>query len=206
MIDRRTFSKSLATTAALTTLGPATSWAAGDGDEPAVDDDGIYTQDWFNHTSFLVLSEDIEEATSEGKRLAIVFEQKGCPYCREMHRVNFAKPAIRDYIKSNFQIIQLNMWGSKTVTDFDGEEMEERALAKKWRVHFTPTIVFLDAKPGETIAKTEVVRMPGYFKPFHFVTMFEFVKQDAYKDQEFQRFLQARFEELEKQGKKPEIW
>ncbi|MEM7425939.1 MAG: thioredoxin family protein [Pseudomonadota bacterium] len=206
MIDRRTFSKSLAMTTALTTLSPVTAWAAGGGDEPAVDDDGIYTQDWFNHSSFLVLSEDIEEAAAEGKRMAILFEQRGCPYCRELHRVNLAKPEIRDYIKSNFTVLQLNIWGSKAVTDFDGEELEERALAKKWRVHYTPTIVFLNSKPGETVAKTEVVRMPGYFKPFHFVTMFEYVKEEAYKDQQFQRFLQARFEELEKQGKKPEIW
>ena len=120
MIDRRRFSQTLAATGALALASPQNLFAAGGGVEPAVDGDGIYTQEWFNHASFLVLSEDLEEAAAENKRMAILFEQKGCPYCREMHRVNFAKQQITDYVKSNFQMLQLNIWGSKTVTDFDG--------------------------------------------------------------------------------------
>ena len=204
MIDRRTFAKSLLVPGALAATGIRRAHAATD--EPAVDDDGIYTQPWFNHTSFLVLSEDLEEAASEGKRFAILWEQKGCPYCRELHRVNFAKPAIRDYIKDNFQVLQLNLWGSKMVTDFDGEELEERDLAKKWRVLFTPTIVFTAPKLDEAGANAEVVRMPGYFKPFHFISMFEYVKAEAYQEQDFQRFLQDKFKRLEAEGKKPEVW
>lgn len=203
MLDRRSFVKTLSVPAALSLTGVPLAFAA---DEPATDDDGIYTQPWFNHTSFLVLSEDLEEATGEGKRLAVLWEQKGCPYCRELHRVNLAKPKIRDYVKENFTVLQLNMWGSKTVTDFDGQELEERELAKKWRVLFTPTINFFGAKPEPTAAKSEVMRMPGYFKPFHFVSMFEYVKDEAYKDKEFQRYLQDKFKKLEEEGKKPDLW
>ncbi|HCS71978.1 MAG TPA: thioredoxin, partial [Rhodospirillaceae bacterium] len=43
-------------------------------------------------------------------------------------------------------------------------------------------------------------------KPFHFQSMFEYVKAGAYKDQPFQRFLQHKFEEMEKAGKKPKVW
>ncbi|MEM1198203.1 MAG: thioredoxin family protein [Pseudomonadota bacterium] len=203
MIDRRTFVKSLSLPAATAALGAPLAWAS---DDPATDDDGIYTQDWFNHTSFLVLSEDLEEAAGEGKRLAILWEQKGCPYCRELHRVNFGKDEIRNYVKDNFTVLQLNMWGSKKVTDFDGEELEERALARKWRVQFTPTINFFGPKAEGTARKTEVMRMPGYFKPFHFVSMFEYVKDEAYKEQQFQRYLQDKFKKLEEEGKKPDLW
>ena len=60
----------------------------------------------------------------------------------------------------------------------------------------------------EEIAKgeTEVARMPGYFKPFHFHSMFEFVNDGSYKDQNFQRYLQDKFKRLEAEGKKPEVW
>lgn len=203
MLDRRTFTASLLLPAAFSGLGATHVLGSS---EPAVDGDGIYTQSWFSNDSFLVLSEDLEEATAAGKRFAVIWEQKGCPYCREMHRVNFAKPQIRDFVKDNFQILQLNLWGSKKVTDFDGEELEERALAKKWRVLFTPTIVFFAEKPGADGKSSEVVRMPGYFKPFHFVSMFEYVKAGAYGEQPFQRFLQDKFKRLEEEGKKPEIW
>ena len=50
------------------------------------------------------------------------------------------------------------------------------------------------------------MRMPGYFKPFHFVSMFEYVKDNAPGKVPFQRYLQDKFKRLEDQGKKPKIW
>ena len=57
-------------------------------------DDGLYHQDWFNN-SFLDLKDDMQEATKAGKRFAIIWEQKGCPYCRYVHTVNFADDKLR---------------------------------------------------------------------------------------------------------------
>ena len=71
-----------------------------------------------------------------------MWELRGCPYCRETHLVNFARPDIEDYIKSNFEVLQLNIIGSRKVTDFDGTEISEKALAAKYGVRFTPTFQF----------------------------------------------------------------
>ena len=62
---------------------------------------GLLTQPWFLN-SFLDLKDDLQEAANSGKRFAIMWELAGCPYCRETHLVNFARPDIRDYIKENF--------------------------------------------------------------------------------------------------------
>ena len=194
MIDRRQFTAMLAASAAGTALSaiPAVSAEIGD--------DGLHIQPFFMQT-FLDLAEDKAEAEAQGKHFAVLFEQRGCPYCREMHEVNFARPEIADYVAANFGILQLNMWGNRAVTDFDGQELEEKELARKWRVNFTPTIVFFG--PG---SDDEVMRMPGYFKPFHFISMFEYVADDRYREQGFQRFLQARFDRLEEEGKDPDLW
>ncbi len=177
--------------------------------EPALNDDGLHVQPWFVQ-SFLELRDDLEEASAQGKRLAVVWEQKGCPYCREMHRVNFARDDISNYVREHFAVIQLNLWGSREVTDFDGVAMEERELARRWRVNFTPTICFfptsLEALEGRAGGDIEVARMPGYFKPFHFLSMFEFVAAEAYRTQNFQRFLQDKFAEYEARGIDPNVW
>ena len=60
----------------------------------------------------------------------MIWEQKGCPYCRETHRVNLADQRISSYVTANFEVLQLDLWGSRKVTDFDGKEMEERDLAR----------------------------------------------------------------------------
>ena len=170
-------------------------------------EDGLHVQPWFLD-SFMDMQDDHGDALSSGKHLAVIFEQRGCPYCREMHTVNFAKPEIADFIKQHFSVVQINLWGARETTDFDGETMEERALARKWGVNFTPTIVFfpnskLESLPGR---KLEIARMPGYMRPFHFISMFEFVQSESYRKIQFQRFLQHKFEEMEKKGIKPEVW
>ncbi|MEX0695336.1 MAG: thioredoxin family protein [Rhodospirillales bacterium] len=170
-----------------------------------VNDDGLHTQPWFSE-SFLILKEDVSDAEANGKRLAVIFEQRGCPYCKEMHEVNFQVPEVSDTIRKHFNVVQLNMWGSREVTDLDGKAMEERELARRWRVNFTPTIVFLPTPDEIAKGETEVARMPGYFKPFHFLSMFEFVHDGSYKDQNFQRYLQDKFKMMEEKGIKPKVW
>lgn len=211
-ITRRGFGARLAAAGGLALTGAAGSLLRPGpalADAP-VNEDGLHYQPWFLTQSFLVLEEDLADSAAEGKRFAVVFEQKGCPYCKEMHLVNFAKEQVTSYVKEHFNILQLNIWGSRIVTDFDGEELGERELARKWQVNFTPTIVFLPEDPAAASGKTgrdaEVARMPGYFKPFHFLSMFEYVNEKAYAEESFQRFLQHKFERLEAEGKKPDVW
>lgn len=157
-----------------------------------INEDGLHVQPWFID-SFMILKEDVADAAADGKRVAVIFEQRACPYCKEMHNVNLADPGISEFIKNNFSVIQMNLWGAREVEDLGGKIMEERTLARRWRVNFTPTIVFLPTPEEAAKGEVEVARMPGYFKPFHFLSMFEFVDAGAYVDQNFQRYLQNKF-------------
>src|SRR3954447_7806535 len=157
-------------------------------------DDGLYRQPWFLD-SFLELADDLQGATNVGKRFAIAWELRGCPYCKETHLVNFAKPEIETYIKYNFEILQLNIIGSRKVTDFDGSEISEKALAAKYGVRFTPTFQFfpdsavgLAEKPPE---KREVARAPGYLRPDDFLALFRFVREKGYETKSFRDYLRA---------------
>ncbi|MEL6963258.1 MAG: thioredoxin family protein, partial [Pseudomonadota bacterium] len=133
---------------------------------------------------------------ANGKRFAIMWELKGCPYCKETHFVNFADPKINAYVRENFEILQLNYLGSRMVTDVDGEELEERELREKYGVRFTPSIQFFpgssDEIGGETGQAAETARMSGYFKPDHFIAMFRFIKDKAYEQETFRDYLSAQ--------------
>lgn len=163
--------------------------------EPILTDDGLYRQSWFVE-SFLDLSEDLEAAHKDGKRFAVMWELKGCPYCKETHFVNFAQARIADYVKANFDILQLNIIGSRKVTDFDGTEMTEKELAAKYGVRFTPTMQFFGERAGPLKslppAKREVARAPGYLRPDDFLAMFRFVREKAYESKSFRDFVKAQ--------------
>lgn len=167
--------------------GPAAAY------EPKMGDDGLYHQDWF-HEGFLDLRDDLAEATKQGKRFAVMWEQKGCPYCRDVHTVNFADDKVRGWVKDHFLVVQLNLWGAREVTDVDGEVLTEKDLARKYRITFTPTVQYfpetLAEIKGKKGADAEVARLPGYFRNFHFLAMFEYVWDKRYaKGQDFQRYI-----------------
>ena len=162
--------------------------------EPVLTEDGLYRQPWFLE-SFLELPDDLAGAANSGKRFAVMWELRGCPYCRETHLVNFARADIADYIRANFDILQLNIIGSRKVTDFDGAEISEKALAAKYGVRFTPTIQFFPesgTRLGERVAeKREVARAPGYLRPDDFLALFRFVREKGYETKSFREYLRA---------------
>jgi thioredoxin-related protein len=163
-------------------------------DEPILTDDGLYKQPWFLE-SFLDLADDLDAAHKENKRFVIMWELKGCPYCKETHLVNFAQPRISDYVKSNFEVLQLNIIGSRKVTDFDGTEISEKELAAKYGVRYTPTFQFFPEEAAGlknvAPAKREVARLPGYLRPDDFLAMFRFVREKAYESKSFREFLKT---------------
>ena len=157
-------------------------------------EDGLYKEPWFLE-SFLELGDDLDGATKAGKRFAIMWELRGCPYCRETHLVNFARSDIESFIRANFDILQLNIIGSRKVTDFDGSEMSEKALAAKYGVRFTPTFQFFPEIAGGLAAlapeKREVARAPGYLLPDDFLALFRFVREKGYETKSFRDYLRA---------------
>lgn len=205
MLDRRSLLAGALSTAGIA-LQQRHAWAAS---EPEVGDNGLHSQEWFLQ-SFLDLQEDLGDADGSGKHFAVLWEQAGCPYCRELHAVNLTRPTLVSYLRENFEVLQLDLWGSRAVTDFDGEELEERALARKWQVNFTPTICFFPKDTGAVADKSgrqaEIARMPGYFKPFHFLSMFEYVRETQYVEQSFQRYLQVKLDRIKTEGGTPDVW
>ena len=162
--------------------------------EPMLTDDGLYKEPWFLE-SFLELADDLEAAHKQGKRFVIMWELKGCPYCKETHFVNFARGDISDYIKANFEVLQLNIIGSRKVTDFDGAELSEKTMAAKYGVRFTPTFQFFPERAGslkgQEPAKREVARLPGYMRPDDFLAMFRYVREKAYESKSFRDFVKS---------------
>jgi len=167
-------------------------------------DDGLHKEDWFSIT-FRDIAEDIAAAGEEGKRLVLVFEQRGCIYCKKMHEDLLSDPEVRDYIREHFKVVQYNMFGDEEVTDLDGETLTEKTAARKWGFVFTPTIVFLpeEVPEGETnVAKAAVATMPGAFGKWTFLNMFRWVNEKGYEGEEhFQKYHARIINELREQGR-----
>ena len=170
---------------------------------------GLYSQPWFAQ-GFLDLGEEIQLAAEEKKQLIILYEQEGCPYCRELHKVNLKHPTIEKFMKAHFRVVQLDIKGSREVTDFNGKTMSEKKFSRQWQIHFTPSLSFFPADPALVLTKTdkeaEAFRLTGFWKVFHFETVLRFVKSGAYKKDNLQDYLNKRVEGLKQTEKMVNFW
>lgn len=138
------------------------------------------TPAWFKE-SFLDIRDDVAEAAKAGRRLMLYFHQDGCPYCAKLLRENFGDKAIADKTQKHFDVIAINLWGDREVTDLAGKPTTEKAFAKSLRVQFTPTLLMLDEKGGTAL------RLNGYVPPHQFHVALDYAggrleKKQAYTD------------------------
>ncbi len=162
-------------------------------------DDGLHKTPWMRDT-FKDLREDLGEANGEGKRLVLMFEQRGCIYCTKMHKEVFPDEAVTQMIEENYFVVQLNLHGDIEVTDFDGEVLAEKDMARKWGILFTPSIMFLpeEVDAGLSAPQAAVAVMPGAFGKGTTLDMFTWVAEKRYlldNGEDFQRYHARRIQE-----------
>jgi thioredoxin-related protein len=143
----------------------------------------IIYPDWFK-ISFLELSDDIDEAVAGGKQGIIVyFGQKHCAYCLALIDKNFGQKDIEDSIRKNFDVIAINIWGSKEVTTPDGKIMTEREYAIREKANFTPSLIYYDGQGNK------IFMLRGYYPPYKFRAAIEYVEKAYYKEESFRQYL-----------------
>jgi thioredoxin-related protein len=76
--------------------------------------------------------------------------------------------------------------------------LPEKNAVRKWRVLFTPTILFLPEEADGSLdtAQAAVAAMPGAFSKGTFLDMFTWVREKLYEtDEDFQRYHARRIRE-----------
>jgi thioredoxin-related protein len=144
---------------------------------------------WFKD-SFLEFEEDVSEATDAGRRVMIYFHQEGCPYCARLVNENFNDPETESYIRTNFDGININLWGDREVVSVAGQNFTEKTFAAALKVQFTPTLIFLD-ESGKV-----ALRLNGYYPPGTFRSALRFVAEKREQNSNFDEFLNRKKDPL----------
>lgn len=142
----------------------------------------------------LRMADVMATARTEAKDVMVLMQQVGCADCEKLHSVNLARPDVSDFVRNNFVVLSLDIWGTRVIEDFDGEVLKERTIARKWGVNLTPGTVLIATTgrvPG-SFADAEVFHMPGYLEPFHYLASLRYVAEDAYVGQSFAEYYAAQ--------------
>ena len=166
-------------------VGPALA-AEGDGLSAGLENPGYEEPPpWFK-VSFLDLRDDLLEAREEGRGLMLYFYQDGCPYCKRLLEEGFGDPAIAAKTQANFDVVALNMWGDREVTDLNGSARSEKAFAEFARVMYTPTLILFD-RSGKV-----ALRINGYYPPKKLTAALDYVIGGHHRNERFGPWLARR--------------
>jgi len=136
----------------------------------------------------------ISDLRQTDKPLLVMFEQKKCNTCDELHLDILKRKESIDLL-SRFNVAVLDMWSTQPVITPSGEKMKIRDWAKKLNVKYAPSLLFFDDKGNE------VFRADAYLKAFHTQSVMDYVASGAYKKQSnFQRYIDKRADHLREQG------
>ena len=96
------------------------------------------------------LQQQAAEAQAANKPLVLLFSLPDCAYCKVV-RQNYLWPMLRESPAAERPVIrELTMTGRQAIRDFDGSPTTPAALARRYDVQVSPTLVFVDAS-GEML-------------------------------------------------------
>ena len=140
--------------------------------------------EWFKE-SFLDIKEDISEAEANNKHFMIFMDLEGCPYCTKMLNENFiAQNKTSEFIKKYFDVINIDVKGSREISWDKDTTLTEKALAEKLEIQYSPTILFFNKN------KEVVVRVNGYRNKDDFKYILEFVQGKYYEQMSLTQYLE----------------
>lgn len=137
---------------------------------------------------------NLQQALSGEKHLLVMFEQKKCTNCDELHKDILKREDGKRQL-ARFNVALFDMWSDEKITTPSGKKMKVNDWAKKLDIKYAPSMVYFNEK-GE-----EVFRSDAYLKAFHTHSVMDYVASGAYKTQpNFQRYIDGRADRLRKQG------
>jgi thioredoxin-related protein len=140
---------------------------------------------WFK-LSFLDLREDLAEARAAGKQgIALFISSARCSYCKAFIDTSLSDPILRDRMQESFDVIGLQIFDDRPLTDFQGRTYPVKEFVSRQRADFSPTLIFY-GNGGRTL-----LRIVGYYPPDQFRSVLDFLQTKSYRRQTLREFLRA---------------
>jgi len=148
-----------------------------------------------HQASFLMAAPlNLAKLKSQNKPLVVLFEQKKCIACDELHLDGLKRDESLALLKQ-IHVAQVDIWSRDKITLFDGKVLDAQQWAKQLDIKYTPSLVFFDTQG------TEVFRMEAYLKAFHVQSSLDYVISAAYlKEPSFQRYIDTRAKTIRDRG------
>ena len=137
---------------------------------------------------------NLQQALEPGKYLLVIFGQKQCATCDELHLEILQRPESKALL-DRMNVAVIDLWSDQQIVTPGGSEQKILDWAKQLDIKYAPSLVYFDDQGNE------VFRSDAYLKAFHVQSVMEYVTTAAYQQQPtFQRYVDSRADQLREQG------
>lgn len=137
---------------------------------------------------------DLKKALRKGRHLLVMFEQKQCATCDELHLDILRRNESLKQLEK-LDVVVLDMWSEDRIVRPDGIESSIYEWARSLGINYAPSMVYFDD------SGKEVFRSDAYLKSFHIQSVMDYVSSSSYETQpNFQRYIDARADALRARG------
>ncbi|MGB3750278.1 MAG: thioredoxin fold domain-containing protein [Arcobacteraceae bacterium] len=126
----------------------------------------------------LNLNAVIDNATKEGKQVAVYFHMSNCVYCTRMGNRTFKDPDVIKRLEKSFVVVDAKIDDTQTIV-FDKTSYSKKDFANSIDVDFYPTVLFFD----KDYYVTYMVR--GYRDNKKFQEILKFIETKSYESMDF---------------------
>ena len=138
--------------------------------------------------------DDLNAVLEPGKHLLVIFGQKQCATCDELHLDILQRPESKELLE-RMNVAVVDLWSEQKIVTPDGSAQKIYDWAKKLDINYAPSLVYFNEKG------VEVFRSDAYLKAFHVQSVMDYVTTSAYLEQpNFQRYIDTRADHLREQG------
>jgi thioredoxin-related protein len=123
---------------------------------------GVVTAGEVSVPQAIDLRAEAERANTRQVPLLLMFSAEHCTFCVRMEN-EFLKPMIISGDYEDKVLIRKLELGGGTVRDFNGKTVTVDALAARYKVFVTPTLIFLDAAGRQLTDKMVGLTTPDFF-------------------------------------------
>jgi len=146
------------------------------------------------HKELETIQSPYDFSTPSKKYRVVMFEQKQCKECDELHNNILTEAESLKQLKK-FDVAVVDMWSEDKLTRPDGKESTIKNWAKELNIQYAPSLVYFDQQGKE------VFRSDAYLRAFHIQSVMDYVSSESYKKQpNFQRYIDDRAHQLREQG------
>ena len=136
---------------------------------------------------------------TSSRPLLVLFEQRECVLCDELHLDIMKMPEVKEAIKP-FNVVLLDKNSKGIMVTPKGKRVRISTWANSMNIQHAPSLLFFN-KVGDEVFRTE-----AYLRTFHISGAMNYVSTDSYKKYpSFQRYLQKVNEDMVSKGIKVDL-